>query len=708
MSTLRLLLQISLRSVTAHKVKSLIVGGLLTAGTALLVFGFAVLSSIERALEGSVTASLSGQFQVYDKEAEDPLELFGGFGGGLADLGEIEDFGKVEQTLLGVDGVAAVVPMGIVNTTVFAPTELDSVLGEIREAVTAGRLEEARALKPQVRRIAETFKAQQDLRLALTSDPDAVERDKAALATVTAEDFWAPFAAPADPALSPDTAAMLSALDYLDTKVAPLAADGRLLYLRTIGTDLEQFKTSFDRFYIAKGEAVPPGERGFLISNRTYERIIKNRVARELDDIKVKITEKGQTIAEDELLREQVARNARQFPRVVFQLSPQDAQTLTEELRAYLGDAQADLDPLVERFLTMDDQNFLERYDWFYAHIAPRIRLYDIPIGSTITLRSFTKSGYLKTVNVKVWGTYEFRGLEKSDLASASNLTDLVTFRALFGKMSAEQQAELADIKASMGVTEVGRENAEDALFGGGEPLEVAVAEPAANPDMSAGAPAAPELNVETAGLIDDHFTQEQLRSGLVLNAAVLLKDPKATAEMQPKIQKAIDDAGLRVQMLDWLSASGTVGQLIFVMRGILGLSFLVIFGVALIIISNALAMATRDRASEIGTMRAIGARRLVVIGMMMLETAVLGLLSGALGAGLGVGLVSLLGKVGIPAPSDQIVFLFAGSRLYPTWEPMQVVTGLVLVVVVAVVSTIYPAVLAALVPPIVAMQGKE
>lgn len=709
MSAIGLLVRIALRSVTAHWVKSLIVGGLLMVGTALLVLGLALLGSIERALEGSITSSLSGQFQVYDAEAEDPLELFGSFGGGLADLGEIPDFGKVESSLGAVPGVKALVPMGIVNTTVFAPTELDSVLGDMREAVQRGDLETARSLKPQVRRIAETFRAEQDLRLALTSDPAAVERDKAALANVTEAAFWAPFEPPADPALAPDTEAMLAALDYLDTRVAPLAADGRLLYLRAIGTDLEQFASSFDRFYIVRGEAVPPGRRGFLLSNRTYEKVIKNRVARELDDIRTRVVEKGERIADSQLLQEQIARNARQFPRIVFQLSPPDAQALEKELRELLGDPEAGLDELVRRFLSVDDANLVERYDWFYEHIAPRIRLYDIPIGSTITLRSFTKSGYLKTVNVKVYGTYEFRGLEKSDLASASNLTDLMTFRDLYGKMSEEQQAELAEIKASVGVAELDRESAEDALFGGGAPVEVAVEAPAGT--EAPGEPAAAPAEAQAAAPVveDDRvFSREEMREGLVLNAAIVLDDPERAAELEPQLRATIASEGLGVQLLDWITASGTVGQLIFVMRGILVISFVIIFGVALIIVNNALVMATMDRVPEIGTMRAIGARRAVVVWMFLLETALLGLLAGGLGVGVGAGLVELLGVVGVPAMNDQIIFLFAGPRLFPSWEPVQLALALGLVLFVAIVSTVYPAVLASRVPPIVAMQGKE
>jgi len=703
MTPTRLLVQMGLRSVSAHRLKSLIVGGLLLGGTTLLVLGFSLLGSIERALEGSVTSSLSGQFQIYDEKAEDPLELFGSFGGGLADNGEIPDFGKVSDTLSKVPGVSAVVPMGIVNTTVFAPTELDSVLDDMRGAVRDGDLALAQALEPQVRRIAATFRAQQDLRLGMTNDPEAVQKDKDALDSVGGDPFWAPFH-PAEGA-TPDTASMVAALDFLDNRVAPLASDGRLLYLRCIGTDLDQYARSFDRFYVVKGQMVPSGKRGMVLSDRTYERIIKNRVARELDDIHRQVTEDGTKIAESEVLREQIARNSRQYPRVVFQLSPTDADALQGELRAYLHEDSASLDDLVQHFLLVDDSNEAERYQWFQDHIAPRIRLYDIPIGSTITLRSFTKSGYLKTVNVRVYGTYEFKGLEKSDLASASNLTDLMTFRDLYGKMSSEQQAELADIRAASGVADVSRENAEDALFGSGSaPVEVAATAPQAPTEASA-----PDAPVARAAETDDDIVNpEEMRTGLVLNAAIILNDPTKADAMRPKLEQAIQDGGLGVQLVDWLTASGTIGQIIFVLRIILGVSFFIIYGVALIIVNNAMVMSTMDRVPEIGTMRAIGAQRGVVVWMFLVETVVLGLLSGALGAGLGAGLISLLGKVGIPAVSNQLVFLFAGPRLYPSWQPEQLLVGVGLVVAVALVSTLYPAFLASKVPPIVAMQGKE
>ena len=706
-----LLIRIALRSLRAHWVKSLIVGSILFIGTLLMVVGQAFLGSIEAAMEGSITSSLSGQFQIYDAKAEDKLELFGGFGGGLPELGEVPDFGRAEAVIGALEPVKAVVPMGLANSTVFAPTELDSVLETMREAVGRQDLAAATAVIPQVRRISETFGAEQDLRLKLTNDVAAVERDKAALATVNSEAFWAPFSAPAaDPSgqvAEPDWGAMLAALDFLDTRVAPLAADGRLLYLRTIGTDLEQFSASFDRFYVVDGEMVPPGKRGFLLSKRTYERIIKNRVARELDDIRTKVVEKGETIAGSKLIQDQIARVSRQFPRVVFQLSPDDAAALHAELKDLLKDDQASLDDLVRRFLLVDDSNLVERYDWFYAHIAPRIRLYDIPLGQTITLRSFTKSGYLKTVNVVVYGTYEFKGLEKSDLASASNLTDLITFRELYGKMSDAQREELASIRETAGVTDLSREDAEAALFGGGGDIEVqaTTTAPQAEPPPEVDLPSVSEQQREDR---DRVWTREEMRDGLVLNAAIVLRDPAGADAARPQIQQAIDANALGVQLIDWITASGTVGQFIFVLRGVLVISFVIIFIVALIIVNNAMIMATMDRVAEIGTMRAIGARRGMVVSMFLIETVVLGLVAGALGAAAGVAFIAWLGQVGVPAVSDQLVLLFAGPRLYPAVHASQLAFGLGVVVVVAILSTLYPALLASRVQPIVAMQGKE
>lgn len=106
--------------------------------------------------------------------------------------------------------------------------------------------------------------------------------------------------------------------------------------------------------------------------------------------------------------------------------------------------------------------------------------------------------------------------------------------------------------------------------------------------------------------------------------------------------------------------------------------------------------------------MRAIGAQRGFVMVLFLIETLLLGLIAGGLGAVLGVGLIQYLGAVGIPAPADVIVVLFAGPRLYPHISAANVLFGMATVTLISLLSTFYPSRVAAGIPPVVAMSGKE
>ena len=53
----------------------------------------------------------------------------------------------------------------------------------------------------------------------------------------------------------------------------------------------------------------------------------------------------------------------------------------------------------------------------------------------------------MQSVNLKVYGTFSFQGLEKSPLAGALNLMDLVSFRELYGFLTAERAQEIAALQ---------------------------------------------------------------------------------------------------------------------------------------------------------------------------------------------------------------------------------------------------------------------
>jgi hypothetical protein len=89
-------------------------------------------------------------------------------------------------------------------------------------------------------------------------------------------------------------------------------------------------------------------------------------------------------------------------------------------LQRTLASSEKDLDKLLDAFFDTDDANFYERYRVFYRDLAPLLQLYRLKVGDILTITAFTRSGYVQSLNLKVWGTFQFRGLEKSALSGTS------------------------------------------------------------------------------------------------------------------------------------------------------------------------------------------------------------------------------------------------------------------------------------------------
>ena len=222
-------------------------------------------------------------------------------------------------------------------------------------------------------------------------------------------------------------------------------------------------------------------------------------------------------------------------------------------------------------------------------------------IGDTLTIKAFTRSGYVQSANLKVYGTFAFKGLEKSPQAGTMNMMDLVSFRELYGFMTDDRAKEIADMRAGSGAKEVTRENAESELFGSAPDSN-------ANPSAVAAAPVADDLNQELSTIAGSHqrgeakpYDPSQLEQGVILNAAVLLKDETRLAQTVTEIEAAGKAAGLPLKAITWQKAAGLIGQFATLMRVVLYIAVLIIFVVALVIINNALVMATLERVREIG-----------------------------------------------------------------------------------------------------------
>lgn len=694
--------QIAVRNLVASRLKTVIVGGIIFFGAVLVVVGSALVDSVDQGMSRSIVGSVAGHLQVYAARSKDELALFGNMGGD-PDLAPVADFAKIKATLAKVPNVKAVVPMGVSGALVTSGNTIDLVLAQLREAIkkrlggdaTPAVAAQIDARKGHVRQMATVLLADLENMRAMLTEKAVDPENVAKLARAASDAFWEGF--DRDP---------LDALEFLENQVAPQATDADLLFIRYIGTDMDAFARSFDRLRIVDGTAVPKGKRGFLFPKFFYEERLKLKTARRLDKIKEGREVNGKRIATDPDLSRWTKENTTQLKELILQLDAVKAKEVVSRLQRDLSATETDLGKLLGKLLATTDENFDERYRLFYEDVAPLLDLYRIRVGDTLTIKTFTRSGYVQSVNVKIYGTFNFSGLEKSALAGGLGLMDLVSFRDLYGYLSADKAEEIRQIKEAAGATEVSREDAEAALFGDASRVVVAEATPGIvheDPDLKGNGRAL--RNEELASRV---YSQEEIDGGVVLNAALILEDPRRIDETLTAAEDAARRDGLDLKVVSWQKASGLIGQFVMLLRLVLYVAVLIIFVVALVIINNALVMATLERVREIGTLRAIGAQRRFILVMLLVESVVVGLSFSALGALAGAGIVKLIGAVGIPARSDVMFFFFSGPRLFPQLATQNLVAAFTMVLVVSTLASFYPAFLALRVQPVTAMQTED
>lgn len=689
---LRLIATIAARNLAGHRSKNLVIGGILASGTLLVVVGSSLLESMQREMTKSITQTLAGHLHAYSSTAPDPIALFGGGVSGQEDIGYIPDFAPVGEVIRSVPNVRAVVPMGLDSAFVSAGNDVDRIVDSLRAAARAGDRQRVEQHRDQLQEIARLLESELVHGAELSGSTADLEERRADLARVLGPDLWS--ALEADPE---------QALQFLETRIAPMLEEGRVMPLRYVGTDLDAFSRSFDRLRIIEGEPVPSGRRGLLLNARYRDEVMKHKVARDLDALREELNG-GRRIADDPLLQGRVRKLSRLHRKVALQLDRGEVQRIAPILEAELPELRGQpISKLLERFLQVDDASFERRCDLFYAHVAPAIELYEVKVGDTVAVRAFTRGGQLRSVNVKVYGTFRFEGLDRSDLAGGHNLMDLMSFRDLYDLMTEEKRRELDTLRRDL-VEVQGSADADAAFFGGEGALE-AVEDDARPFDELAGAVVGSERS-RRARLESQRYAQEEIDRGVVLDVAILLEDPDALEATRAELAEKL--APLGVQVVTWQQASGMVGQFLLLVRLVLVVAAGIIFFVALVIINNSLLLAAMERVGEIGTLLAIGASEGFVLLLFLAETTVLGLVSGGLGGALGVVLLSVLSERGIPATNNVLAFLFSGSALHPSASAAHLLLGITVILAVSVVSAMYPAFVATRISPRAAMESKE
>jgi putative ABC transport system permease protein len=180
----------------------------------------------------------------------------------------------------------------------------------------------------------------------------------------------------------------------------------------------------------------------------------------------------------------------------------------------------------------------------------------------------------------------------------------------------------------------------------------------------------------------------------------------KAGTDLPALVQAAVD-AGFAVKGAPWNKASSFFASVADILQSVIFGATLLIFLIVVFILMNTLIINILERTGEIGTYRALGADKGFVSAIFLWESVILTLGASAVGVAVSLALMVAAGPGGIVLPDLVAQYLVGGGPLHLEITPGPFVVGLILVLAVSFLATLYPTRVAVSVLPLKAMSGK-
>lgn len=152
---------------------------------------------------------------------------------------------------------------------------------------------------------------------------------------------------------------------------------------------------------------------------------------------------------------------------------------------------------------------------------------------------------------------------------------------------------------------------------------------------------------------------------------------------------KKTEEQGARA--VTWKEAVGIIGNMATLIKGALFVFVMFVFFVAIIIIVNTLSMAAIERTSEIGMMRAVGAKKGFISLMFSSETAFLSFFFGGAGIVAGVIVVVIMRMVGLTTDHEMLQLLYGGDKFMPVITLGDFILCIIQLIIVTLLAMIYP-----------------
>ena len=320
--------------------------------------------------------------------------------------------------------------------------------------------------------------------------------------------------------------------------------------------------------------------------------------------------------------------------------------------------------------------------------------------GDSLLLTGINSVTGTKIREVTVRGIFEFTN--SSPQLELISFVDLNNIRILNGMLAyTEVAASLSsDEKALLGQLD------EDSLFGEGAGKS--------DTDLFSGnviaegnAEASDNADINYLDILGDTSGREKY-SQTDPNAwhymVVKLNDKVNEKKFIKNLNIWFQENGIDARASGWLAGAGTIAKLSNTLALVFNFLVLIVAVVAVIIIMNTLVISVNERIGEIGTMRAIGAEKAFVRSMITLETLMISVIFGAIGAILGMIITGVIGSIGYEAPNTFFQVILGGPVLYPVISVKAVLISLLTVAFVGIAASLYPVSIALKISPVKAM----
>lgn len=297
----------------------------------------------------------------------------------------------------------------------------------------------------------------------------------------------------------------------------------------------------------------------------------------------------------------------------------------------------------------------------------------DLSVKNQIVLMGMNSDDTSSDVRLDVSGVFRYRAL--NTIWGHFTIVDIDSYRQCLGYFSAEDMSSRVPAEKKKLLTM--DDSNLDAMFGSEDFLVS---------DTGKSDTTAVDFKKKAV-----HKALADAETGAYNLVFIKLKNGRALDENLVTLNKALSDAKLGVRAVSWKKASGVIGSMAVLIKGALFVFVFFLFFVAVIIIVNTLTMAAIERSSEIGMMRAIGAHRSFISGMFFGETAVLSFVFGGIGMIAGIIIVKIIPLFAFTTDNDFVQLIYGGDTFQPFLSAGDIVFVAAELLVVTIVTAIYP-----------------